>query len=424
MIWIKEVDKFERLYSFVKLPEWGGEEGAVETAIVEVGDIPVFEEDLFTVEALRDPFPLYRKIRDLGPVVRLREPEVLALSRFDDVREALRAPEALISGKGVGFNAVANELRDEPSTIMSDGDRHRRLRMQVARPLIPKELKHRRAELREIVSTRVAELVGAGWVDGVTGLAQHLPLTAISFLVGLPESGRKNMLRWASAGFNLTGPRIEHQQDDIAAVREARQYLLDVNAAELREGGWAQSLFRSVEAGALTIGEARAALSGFVLPSLDTTIYAQGNLLYNLGAQPEQWGMLKAQPDLIPSAVMESVRHSAVVRWFSRVAASDYEAGGVRIPAGVRVMLMYGSANRDERRYPDPDRFDVARNPTDQLGWGSGPHMCAGMHLAKLEMEVLLEALVDQVETIEVGEPVIGSNQGLYGFDALPLRLA
>ena len=85
----------------------------MEVAIAE--DVPVFEEDLFTAEALRDPFPLYRKIRDLGRVVRLREPDMLTLARFEDVREALRSPEALISGKGVGFNDIANEPRDEPS---------------------------------------------------------------------------------------------------------------------------------------------------------------------------------------------------------------------------------------------------------------------------------------------------------------------
>lgn len=385
--------------------------------------IPVFEGDLYTPEALRDPFPLYRKIRDLGRVVRLKEPDVYALGRHEDVREALRTPEVLISGKGVGFNALANEPRDEPSTIMSDGDRHRKLRMQVARPLIPKELKHRRAELREIIDERVRQLVGRDWIDGVVSLAHHLPLTAVAHLVGLPEDGRKNMLRWASAGFNLGGPRIEHLTDDIAAVREARQYLLDVDPMKLLPGSWAAGLFANVESGALTLPEARAALSGFVLPSLDTTIYAQGNLLYNLGRNPDQWRLLKAQPDLIPSAVLESVRHSAVVRWFSRVAVADYMVGDIRIPAGARLMLIFGSANRDERRYPDPDRFDATRNPTDQLGWGSGPHMCAGMHLAKLEMEVLLEALIEHVDSIEVGEPVVGVNQGLFGFDQLPLRL-
>lgn len=386
--------------------------------------VQMFEGDLFSREALQNPFPLYRQIRDLGRVVKLREPEAYALARFDDVRDALRSPEALISGKGVGFNDISNEPREEPSTIMSDGDRHRRLRRHVARPLSPKELLHRREELRDIISRQVAELIDKGWIDGVAGLAQHLPLTAVSYLVGLPETGRKNMLRWASAGFNLGGPRVDHLVDDIAAVREARQYLLDVDPRELRDGSWAQSLFRSVDAGSLTINEARAALSGFVLPSLDTTIYAQSNLLYNLGSDPDQWKMLKAEPRLIPSAVLESVRHSAVVRWFSRVASRDYQVGDIAVPQGERVMLIFGSANRDERRYPDPDRFDVTRNPSDQLGWGSGPHMCAGMHLAKLEMEVLLEALVEQVEMIEVGDPVVGSNQGLYGYDALPIRLS
>lgn len=158
------------------------------------------------------------------------------------------------------------------------------------------------------------------------------------------------------------------------------------------------------------------------MPSLDTTIYAKGNLLYNLGANPGQWALLRDKPELISSAVLEGVRYSAIVRWFSRVAIADYQVEDFVVPEGARVMILYGSANRDERQYPDPDLFDVSRNPVDQLGWGTGPHMCAGMHLAKLEMEVLLEALVDRVARIEVGEPTIGTNRGLYGFEALPVK--
>ncbi len=396
---------------------------AISTATT-VEDVPVFEEDLFTKEALRNPFPYYRKIRDLGPVVRLRGLDIYALGRFADVQSALRSPDVLISGHGVGFNDLLNAPAEQPAMIQSDGERHRRLRMPVARQLTPKALQHRRTEMYDIVSARVAELVGAGWVDGVTSLARYLPLTAVSHLVGLPENGRSNMLRWASAAFNLAGPNLEHLQGDLAALREVQQYLLEVDPAELREGSWAQTLFENVAEGRLTLAECRAALSGLVLPSLDTTIYAQANLLHNLGIFPDQWRALKSAPELIPSAVLESVRHSAVVRWFSRFAASEYHVGEVRIPQGARVMLIYGSANRDERRYVSPDQFEVTRNPTDQLGWGSGPHMCAGMHLAKLEMEVLLQALVEHVESIEVGEPIIGSNQGLYGFDAVPIRLS
>jgi len=87
-------------------------------------------------------------------------------------------------------------------------------------------------------------------------------------------------------------------------------------------------------------------------------------------------------------------------------------------------MILYGAANRDPRRYENPDKFDVTRKPVDQLGWGSGPHVCAGMGLAKMEMEVLLEALVKHVHHIEVGDPVIGANNGLYGIDALPIRFS
>jgi cytochrome P450 len=202
------------------------------------------------------------------------------------------------------------------------------------------------------------------------------------------------------------------------------RYMSSISAAELREGSWARNLFEAVSAGSISLDDARSALSAFVIPSLDTTIYAQGNLLYNIGRSPGQWKHLKRDPSLVPSAVIESVRHSAVVRWFSRVAASDYFVGNCVVPAGSRVMLMYGSANRDERRYPEPDLFDISRNPTDQLGWGAGPHVCGGMHLAKVEMEVLLEALLERVDRIEVGEPVVGVNQGLYGFTALPMRLS
>jgi cytochrome P450 len=121
--------------------------------------------------------------------------------------------------------------------------------------------------------------------------------------------------------------------------------------------------------------------------------------------------------------VLEGVRHSSVLRWFSRVAAEDYSVDGFVVPKGERVMLLYGCANRDERRYADPDRFDVTRDARDHLAWGTGPHMCAGMHLARIEMEVLLETLVEARVDLVSGDPVIGVNAGLFGFSQLPFRI-
>jgi len=128
----------------------------------------------------------------------------------------------------------------------------------------------------------------------------------------------------------------------------------------------------------------------------------------------DQWQIFKDDPSLVPSAVLEGVRLSSVVRWVSRFAAADYSNGDVFVPKGARVALLYGTANRDERRHPNPDQFDARRNPVDQLGWGIGPHTCADMHVAKLEMEVILESLIENADRIESGVPVPSANAGLY----------
>ena len=391
--------------------------------------IPVYKGDLVSPDALRDPFPLYREIRDLGPIVRLEHPDVYAIGRFDDVQQALRLPDILVSTRGIGFNDVVNVPVEQPPVIRSAGERHKKLRRVITKPLMPAALKEQREMLKSLISSRLDAIVDQGEIDAVPTIARHLPLEAISYLVGLPDEGRANMLRWASASFNTAGPldrsgTMDPQlAEDFASLREVQAYLLEINPQHLRPGSWAEMLFKAAEAGQLNLEEARAAMSALVLPSLDTTIYAKGNLLYNLGRNPDQWALLRDNPHLVSSAVLEGVRYSATVRWFARVAAQDYRIDDAVIPEGGRVMLLYGAANRDERHYPDPDRFDVTRNPTDQLGWGTGPHMCGGMHLAKLEMEVLLEAMIERVARIEVGAPVIGTNRGLYGFDSLPIRL-
>jgi len=391
--------------------------------------LPIYPADLFSDAALRQPFDHYRSIRDLGAVVRLARPDVYAIARFADVQQALRSPEVLVSGKGVGFNEIVNAPSDRPRTIQSDGERHTRLRSVIAKPLMPSALKRERGMLKALISERVATLLDGRPFDAVPTLARHLPLQAVSFLVGLPEAGRARMLEWAAATFNTLGP-LDHSGTistvmaaDLDTRKEVRTYLDDLDPAELRAGSWAAALFERVEAGRITLDEARAAIAAYVLPSLDTTIYSKASLLFNLASSKDQWKSLRQHPELIPAAVIEGVRHSAVVRWFSRVALSPYVVGDKTIPAGGRVMLLYGSANRDERRYVEPDRFDIMRNPSDQLGWGTGPHMCVGMHLARLEMEVLLEALVEQVADIDLVTVVHGVNRGLFGLDSLVLRL-
>ncbi|HKR90212.1 MAG TPA: cytochrome P450 [Phenylobacterium sp.] len=390
---------------------------------------PTYDGDLFAHEALQNPFPHYAAIRDLAPVVRLRNPNVLAIGRYADVRKALQSPAILISGKGIGFNDFVNRPVPEPGILTSDGERHRKLRAALMQQLSPTGLRPIREMLRRMIDEQVERFTDAGTFDGIAEIARRLPLGAISKLVGLPEEDRVKMLRWAAASFNVVGvierdgAIIPALADDLDAATEVRDYLATLDPSTLRPGSWAADQFEQVRSGGMTIGDARSSIRAFVLPSLDTTIYAMGNLLYNLARNPDQYQLLRRDSSLISSAVFEGVRLSAVVRWFSRVAVEDYVADEVFIPEGERVMLLYGSANCDPRRYTNPDAFDVTRNPVDQLGWGAGPHLCAGMNLARMEMEVLLEALVQRVARIEVDEPTLGVNRGLFGFDMLPMRM-
>jgi cytochrome P450 len=307
------------------------------------------------------------------------------------------------------------------NVIQSDGDIHARMRATVMRPLAPNRIRESRADLKQLMRTRVDALIGRGWFDAMKDLASFLPVEAIAHLVGLPSVGRERMLDWAAAAFNLVGP--DQNPNDLITLGEARQFMAGISPETVASGSWAAELFEAAQTGKLSVQEAMAALSAYIFPSLDTTILAKGHLLYDLAATPDQWALLKAQPERVSSAVIESVRRNAVLRWFSRVAAEDYEIDGLVVPKGARVMLLYGCANRDERRYEDPDRFDINRDARDQLSWGTGAHMCAGMHLARLEMEVLLEALLEADAQLEVGDPVMGTNRGLYGFAELPLKL-
>lgn len=377
--------------------------------------------DLFAEASLRDPFDDYQRLRDAGAVVRLARPDVFAVGRFHDVQAALRSPDVLISAKGVGFSQSFNATSGDTSVIQSDGDLHMRLRASVMRPLAPSRLRGARAELKTMIAARITALAGKGPFDAMKQLASFLPVEAIAHFVGLPTVGRERMLDWAAANFNLIGP--DQDPGDLAVLSEARDFIANLSEDSVRAGSWAGELLAEARWGRLSHREAMAAISAYVIPSLDTTILAKGHLLYDLATSPEQWLLLQQQPELIPLAVLEGVRRNSVIRWFSRVAVADYGLSGVTIPKGSRVMLLYGCANRDERRYRDPERFDVRRDARDHLAWGTGPHMCAGMHLARIEMEVLLEALVESGAELAAGEPKLGVNRGLFGFTALPYEL-
>lgn len=384
---------------------------------------PIYDVDLYSDEVLRDPYPHYKALRELGAVVWLPRNGLHAVARFEDVRAALRNPAVFSSAQGVAANDHVNTI-SRGTTLASDAPLHDRLRAIIAAPLLPRALEEIAPQIRTEARRLVDELVDRGQFDAVSDLAQHLPLTIVSKLVGLEDYGRSSMLRWAAATFNVLGSMNARACTALKDVQEMRAYLGgDEIRSRLRSGSWGDRIFAAADRDEVEPERCPVLMRDYLGPSLDTTIFATANLVLLFGRHPAQWDLVRNDPPLIPNAINEALRLESPVRGFTRHLAADATIGGLTIPRESRLLLLYASANRDERKWQDPERFDVKRRANDHLGFGNGTHMCAGLHLARLEMTALLEVLVERVAGFEIGEPVLALNNVLRGLASLPVRV-
>jgi cytochrome P450 len=387
-------------------------------------EIPDTSLDFYSRSAIRDPVPTYRELLDLGPVVRLRRHCVLAVCRYDELRRVLKDDAVFISSKGVTLNKLLNSRsKAADTTLVTDGELHSRLRRHLIAPMRPRALEEIRERLEARAVERIDQLVGRGRFEAMAELASHLPLTIVAELVGLRGAKRARMLQWSKATFNLIGAFNGRALRSLPIAFDMFRFQRTVKSKDLEPGSWIHRLFELRDRNELSHSEALGMVIDYIAPSLDTTIFATGNLLHRLARHPEQWEKLVANPGLVPGAVNESLRIDTVIRAFARVAARDADVGGLTIRAGERVLVVYGAANADERHYPDPERFDITRDARDHMGFGHGVHACAGAALARLELETLLRLLVERVSRLEAGTPTPADNNTLFGFSKLPLTL-
>ena len=384
-----------------------------------------YDADLFTDDAIANPHPHYRAIRDAGPVVYLAAHDIYALGRYADVKSALLSHDKLLSGRGIGGFAFPEPFNIQ-NTIASDEPKHTHYRKIVATPLLPPSLQVLTEQIETAADEVIARLMAQDSFDVMEDLARILPVSIVSTLVGLPERGRERMLVWAAAAFDALGVDNDRAKASFGTLGEMMHYIqAECGPAQVRPGSLAAGIWGAVEQGKITPMECGLLMGDIVAPALDTTIFATGHLFNQLGRNPDQWQRLKENPSLIPAAVDEAVRIESPIRLFARVAAEEQVFDGAVLPKDARVLVMFASANRDERRWEDPDRYWIERPGLGgHLGFGQGRHVCAGMHLAKLEVRSLLKAALARVDTIEVGEPVPAINNTLRGFSALPARFS
>jgi cytochrome P450 len=294
-----------------------------------------------------------------------------------------------------------------PSLIASDGERHTALRGVVNRGFTPRQITEWEKRAREIVDECMRS-IGDGF-DVIEGLAVPLPVTVIAEMLGIEPERRRDFKRWsdtvihnASGGGRADpfGPVV------LDAIGEMTRYV--VRIARQRRRRPADDLISL-----LVSGEAGERLQPIEVVQFVTLLLVAGNetttnLISNATAalldHPEQLARVAADPALIPGLIEETLRYDAPIQLLFREALADVQIAGVTIPKGATVVPLLGSANRDERRFSDPDRFDVTRNPQGHVGFGFGKHFCLGASLARLEARVALEALVPELLPMQRGE--------------------
>jgi cytochrome P450 len=383
---------------------------------------PALDLDLYAPAVAEDSAAVFAQIREAGPAVWLPRHRLWAIGRFEQVRDALRDDELFISGHGVAANRFTN-LVARGTTLFSDGEPHATRRKVLMRSLGAKAMAPIAPRLEAEAEAIVAGLLGRERFDAPHDFSSGLPMRVVADLVGVRVSNQR-LLSWGASSFDVLGPLNRRGLVAAANGLGMLAYSRRLSRSRVVPGSWADSVFDAARRGEISKREARAMVIDFIAPSLDTTILASTHMLWLLGLNPEAWRRLRAEPELIPAAVVESVRLASPIRGFTRRLSRHAEFAGVRMRAGERAVLLFGAANLDERRYPDPERFDLDRLPGGNLGWGFGPHTCVGIHLAKLEMAALLRALLARVEMIEIlGPPTRIRNNTLQGIGSLPVRL-
>jgi cytochrome P450 len=225
--------------------------------------------------------------------------------------------------------------------------------------------------------------------------------------------------------FDVLGPlnwqAIKAVPGTVKMLRFARRVVRDRTVID---GSMAHELLIAADEGKLSHDECPPLMVDYLAPSIDTTMSAISNALYLFATQPEQWQLLKDEPARMPNAINEVVRYEPPLRAFARCVGQHTEIGGARMTPGDRVLVMYASANRDEREWDEPAVFDIHRDAGRQIGFGQGAHACAGQALARLETTAMLSALIERVDRIEVtGSPTWAINNIIHRHEHLPLKL-
>lgn len=393
--------------------------------------VPVVDVDPFSNAFLSDPYADHQRLREAGPVVWIPAYGIYACARHVSVHAVLNDHATFISGAGVGLANFHREAPFRPKSLILEADppSHTKARAILARVLSPKAVMQIRAsftaEAEALVDRLLARQAAGETIDAVKDLAEAYPLKVFPDAVGVGPGGRENLLLYGDMIFNAFGPRNELLRQAAERVEPVTAWIMAHCAREnLSKEGFGEMIWQAADAGEITHAEAPMLVRSFLSAGVDTTVNGIGNAILCLARHPEQYALLHADPSLARPAFEESLRLESSVQTFFRTSSRDTELMGVPIAKDSKIVTFLAAANRDERQWPEPERYDVHRRPVGHMAFGSGIHGCVGQVVARLEGEVVLSALAKRVRRIEaIGEPRRRLNNTLRALASLPVRL-
>jgi cytochrome P450 len=390
--------------------------------------IPINGEDPFSQALLHDPLPFHERLREAGTVVYLEEYDLYAMARYDTVRAALTDWQSFESSAGVGISNFRKEEPWRPPSLLLEADppHHDAPRSVLAKILGPHQLRDLAPAWRLDAEQLVDELAaGPHEFDAVTALAEAFPLRVFPNAVGIGPDGREHLLPYGDHLFNSFGPEnflVKRGQPTVA------EHAGWVNAQCARDAlaptGFGADIWAAADRGDLSEAQAPLIVRSLLSAGVDTTVHAIGALLYAFASNPYAWAQLRADPSLARVAFDEAIRLESPVQTFFRTTTRDVVLDGAEIPAGQKILMVLGAANRDPRRWERADQFSLQRDPSGHVGFGMGIHQCVGQHVARLEATSLITALATRVRTIEFAStPSRHLNNTLRAWETLPFRV-
>lgn len=389
---------------------------------------PTSDLDPFGDDFLADPFPGLARLRDAGPAVYLSRYHAWAVARHHEVHAVLRDARRFSSAAGVGLADLAAEPYRwrKPSLVLEvDPPAHTRHRALVVGTMNPRAMSTFSRSIDARAEELADELVRRGTFDAVRDMAEVFTTVVFPDALGVVGDAREALLAYGALSFDAIGPRNRHLDRSLQRAQEVLGWI-DAHCAReaLRPGTIGAAIHQAAAAEGLPGESAALLVRSLFSAGVDTTASALCFAALNFARFPGQWDAVRADPSLARNAFEEVIRYESPVIGFFRTTTAEVVIGDARIPPRTKVLVCYAGANRDPRHWPRPDQFDIRRRTTGHLGYGAGPHVCAGMTIARMEGEAVIRAFARRVQRWELaGEPERRLNNSLRSLASLPVRV-